>query len=231
MENWKDIAGFEGFYQVSDKGRIQSLDREIHNSWNGWTFIKGKISKQFLNQNGYPYVNLCKEGKVKQETVHRLVAQAFIPNPENKPYINHIDANIINAEAINLEWSTPSENTQHMLKLGRGGRRGGKHAPHSKLTEEQVIEIRKFHKEGVTQYRLAKNYKITNQAVNNILTFKSWKMEEKKEEIIHPTPVTYTEEEVKKLIRTAIMDSKLIKGWKKEYEEKLTYWWNEHKKK
>lgn len=183
MENWKDIVGFEKYYQVSDSGRIRSLDRYVKNAWGGLNFIKSRISKQFLNQNGYPYVTLCKEGKARQETVHRLVALSFVPNPHNYNIINHIDSNILNASAPNLEWCTAAQNTHHMIKLGRGGRLGGKHCPNSKLTEEQVVEIRKLNLEGVKQYRLAKIYKVTNQAINNILTYKSWKMEKDRGDI------------------------------------------------
>ena len=86
IEIWKDVENYEGLYQVSNLGRVRSLDRDIY--YQNGTFhshIKGKILVPCLNKYGYANVNLCKNGKRKNITVHRLVALAFIPNPENKP--------------------------------------------------------------------------------------------------------------------------------------------------
>lgn len=103
MEEWKDIDGYEELYQVSNYGRVKSFDRWVIGKSNSKRFIKGKILKTVGN-NGYQHVLLCKNGKWKWFYVHRLVAQAFIPNPYNLPEINHRDECKTNNFYVNLEW-------------------------------------------------------------------------------------------------------------------------------
>ena len=92
---WRDIKGYEGLYQVSNAGDIKSL-RKLKYNGSGMFFQKEMILSQTNTSTGYKKVELTKEGKRKSHRVHRLVAEAFIPNIENKPYINHIDGNPIN---------------------------------------------------------------------------------------------------------------------------------------
>lgn len=104
QEIWKDIKGYEGIYQVSNLGKVKSLN-----------YKRGKHEKeikQVLNSRGYLEVGLF-NGKVKTHRVHRLVAQTFIPNPENKDEVNHIDGNKKNNTVNNLEWNTSKENIHH----------------------------------------------------------------------------------------------------------------------
>ena len=105
MEIWKDIEGFEGLYQVSNLGKVKSLNYN-HTK-------KEKILKHGSDRVGYLRVNLCKEGKRKTYQVHRLVAQAFIPNLENKPQVNHKDEDKTNNKVENLEWMTRRENINY----------------------------------------------------------------------------------------------------------------------
>jgi len=108
MEAWKKITGVEG-YEVSDCGMVRSLDRTVVHS-NGKRFRrKGRILSQALVR-GYPRVRL---GRDNGHYIARLVAQAFIPNPLNKPQVNHIDGVPTNNHVSNLEWATSSENIQH----------------------------------------------------------------------------------------------------------------------
>lgn len=106
QEIWKDIKGFESFYQVSNLGNVKSLDRYILYSNGTRHFHSGKILTPTLNKYGYYYVHLKKEGSNKKIYVHRLVAQAFIPNKNNKEEVNHIDCNPANNKVDNLEWVT-----------------------------------------------------------------------------------------------------------------------------
>ena len=116
-EEWKDIKGYEGLYQVSNLGRIKSLPKKIKMR-NQYT-EKEMILKQETDKRGYARITLCKENeKHKQAQVHRLVAIAFIPNKKNKPQINHKDGNKLNNNVDNLEWVTAKENTQHALRIG-----------------------------------------------------------------------------------------------------------------
>lgn len=119
-ERWVDIRGFEGHYQVSNMGRVRSLDRGMYvrqdrYSKPRWTNRKGRVLKPGLDGKGYPMVRLCSFGDVKQIMVHRLVALHFVPNPDKKPVVNHLDANPLNSRATNLEWCTIKENNQHSV--------------------------------------------------------------------------------------------------------------------
>jgi|LakMenE18May11ns_1017448.scaffolds.fasta_scaffold9959546_42 hypothetical protein len=119
MENevWIDIKGYEGQYQISNLGRVKSLEREVLRPLNSYT-IPTKILKHGKNKKGYEYVNLCKYSKVKLNVIHRLVAIHFIPNTENKATVNHKNGIKIDNRVENLEWNTVSENTKHAHKNG-----------------------------------------------------------------------------------------------------------------
>lgn len=115
MEEWKDIKGYEGLYQVSNLGRVRGLDRIVNGKGNKPHFKKGRILAQRVRSKKYQYlsVNLSKDDKLITYALHRLVAIAFIPNPENKPQVNHIDENRLNNCVDNLEWVTNYENMHH----------------------------------------------------------------------------------------------------------------------
>lgn len=119
-EQWRKIPNVE-YYEISNLGRVRSLDRVIVQK-NGKEYIKkGRILKNSNHGNGYYKVSF-RIGDIKSAYVHRLVAMAFIPNPENKPCINHIDNDPSNNRADNLEWVTKQENTDWMIKQGRNKR-------------------------------------------------------------------------------------------------------------
>lgn len=112
MEIWKDIIGYESFYQVSNIGRVRSLDRTVIRDGYGSVLFKGQIMNQFEN-NGYMMVTLRKDGHKHNYKVHRLVMMAFEPNPDNLPCINHKDNNRKNNVVSNLEWCTYKYNNDY----------------------------------------------------------------------------------------------------------------------
>ncbi len=134
-EIWKDVIDYEGFYQVSNIGRIKSIDRIVPRG-NGNLTIKGQIMTQIINNRGYLSVSLCRNAKYKHMVVHKLELLAFKDNPENKPFGNHKDGIKTNNILTNLEWATCSENNQHAydtgLKTGVCTGKFGKDNPSSK---------------------------------------------------------------------------------------------------
>jgi hypothetical protein len=118
QEVWKDIPGYEGYYQVSNFGRVKSLPRKVYNR-GGFHVSKEKILKQQLRKDRYYNIHLLKEGVKKIFFVHRLVALAFIPNPNNYPDINHKDENPANNCVNNLEWCTEKYNMNYGTAIER----------------------------------------------------------------------------------------------------------------
>lgn len=113
-EFWKDIVGYEGYYQISNLGRVKRLQKVYIDSPGRRMLCKEKILKvKICKQTGYPYVNLSKNGEVKFKNIHTLVADAFIPNPDNLPCVNHIDENRSNSVLSNLERCTYSYNNSY----------------------------------------------------------------------------------------------------------------------
>lgn len=120
-EIWKDIPGYVGFYQISNLGNVRSLKRKVNNSGNGTQReTKEMLMNPWDNGNGYLVVSLQKNHKRKNHYVHRLVACAYVNNPDNLGFVNHLDFNKHNNAASNLEWCTQRENVnyskEHMKK-------------------------------------------------------------------------------------------------------------------
>lgn len=155
MSNRNIISGYGGRYAVSRDGRIFTCNKELSQH------VKNK----------YLTVHFSVSGKRIGKTVHRLVAEAFIPNPENKPFVNHLDGDKLNNNDWNLEWATAKENTQHALKIGLIP--VGEKSVSSLLTDAQVSSMRK--EVGKTNRVLAKEYGLSVQAVGYILRGVSWK--------------------------------------------------------
>lgn len=115
-EIFVSIEGYEGLYEVSNYGQIKSLSKKVGQGKGYYT--KERILKVAVDRCGYHYVNLSNKDLQKKHKVHRLVAKAFVENPERKPQVNHIDGNKINNYFENLDWCTQEENMQHAYKIG-----------------------------------------------------------------------------------------------------------------
>jgi len=114
METWHPCAGYETHYEVSNLGNVRSIERMVNNRVNsGLRKSPQKLLKQGKSKSGYYIVSFCVDGVKSNQTVHRLVARAFIPNESNKPQVNHKDGNKHNNHLDNLEWVTVSENSLH----------------------------------------------------------------------------------------------------------------------
>lgn len=174
-EIWKPIKDFEGSYEISNLGRVKSLSRP--RSLNQQHIItKEIILKHGINNNGYYYVNLCKNKKSCLKTIHRLVGLAFIPNPLNKPKINHKDTIKTNNYKNNLEWCTQKENIKHAIENDlMNWPKGEKHWD-NKLTENQVLKIReKYIPYKYSTYKLAQEYGVSRTAIYSIIKNINWK--------------------------------------------------------
>lgn len=114
-EEWRDVVGYEGYYQVSNLGRVRALDRTVQHAYSGTQSLKGHMLTPFRGSEPYYSVMLSKNGKAKSLRVHRLVATAFVPNPDRLNCVNHKDGNKLNNSASNLEWCTQRRNVQHAI--------------------------------------------------------------------------------------------------------------------
>lgn len=112
-EVWKDIAGFDGYYQVSNHGNVRSTTRKVHHSKGGVRVSHSRLMKLSLNGDGYYFVSLHKHNHAKPFRVNRLVAETFIPNPDGLPCVNHIDKNRLNNRVDNLEWCSVEYNNRY----------------------------------------------------------------------------------------------------------------------
>ena len=140
-EIWKKVVGFEDLYEVSSMGRVRCIGRYVKKMNNG-VMVNAYYTPRILCQRyvpeGYLLVNLNKGKNQLSFRVHRLVAQAFIPNPDNKPFINHINGNPDDNRVENLEWCTPSENAIHAIKTGLA-KKQGRSKPVAQLDESGNI--------------------------------------------------------------------------------------------
>ena len=136
-EMWRPCPGYETSYEVSSLGSVRSIDR-IAGKRRG--VVKSKILKPYINRRGYLEVRLFAQSSSLPRVVHRLVAKAFIDNPNSLPQVNHIDGNKFNNVSDNLEWMNNSENQKHAYKLGLQPSRAGEKNSKAKITDKMLME-------------------------------------------------------------------------------------------
>lgn len=183
-EQWKDIAGYEGRYRISSLGRVYSVPRVVMRKhkgklvaqpWKGGVLVwtEGRARK-----NIYIILPLRKEGKSKSFYIHRLVAETFLPNPDNLREVNHKDLDKSNNHVDNLEWVSSATNKRHAVNSGvnfNPSPKKGEDCGASKLTEKEVRQIRKRHAKGETAVSLAAAFNVTKTNIRYIIRRLTWK--------------------------------------------------------
>lgn len=178
-EIWKDIEGLNGLYQISNLGSVRRLYRI---SKSNRPIKKGKydahlqpiIMKQYLSNYWYPSVCITINKQKFRFKIHRLIAQAFIPNPENKPCINHKNSIPTDNRIENLEWCTHRENMEHASRNNRFPERKGVMSARAKLTEYQVRRILR-NKEKLKPKQWSTKFMVSVSTINSIVYRRNWK--------------------------------------------------------
>jgi hypothetical protein len=178
-EIWRDISGFEDYYQISNFGRIRGLNRTIIDKNGLRKNLKGKILKPPMASNGYLFFRPCKNGIITNFLLHRIVAQAFVPNLNNKPEINHKDFNKKNNIYTNLEWCTHSENHKHLFDNGIKNKyfinNTGSNNGRTKLVESEVRQIKILLANGKKHKDIAKLFNTSTPIIDKISSGQNWK--------------------------------------------------------
>ena len=184
-EEWKDIVGYEGLYKVSNTGKVMRLEREVSGKCGSIRHKPARLlkpsqgGKGACKGNGYLQVALIRDGKAKPTKIHRLVAEAFIPNPYLLPQVNHIDGNKLNNNVENLEWCDGYHNIRHAYAIGlKTPQRGESNGSH-KLTQSAVDFIRSVYEPRTTRLgaqALAKAFGVDRHTIERAVKGESWKV-------------------------------------------------------
>lgn len=181
-EVWAAIANWPG-YEVSDAGRVRSIDRLIICRDGQRQTFRGRLLSLRVGTTGYAVVHLrTPEKNSASEKVHRLVAGAFVPNPHGYPHVNHIDNDPLNNVASNLEWCTQAQNLEHARKQGRMAKYwAGRRSPNASLSPEQVTDIRTRHASGVSVAAIAADLGVARGVISKVVSGRTY-------QYLHPTP-------------------------------------------
>lgn len=158
MVEYINIKGYEGVYMMNKSGHVLSFHNKV------------RVLKNSLDFTGYLRVNLIQNGVKKVMRIHRILALHYLPSPDNKPHVNHKDGNKLNNDLPNLEWCTVSENNQHAYDLGL--KKTGENHSNSKLSNEDVKEIRILRKQNFSQSTIASIYNVSREHIRDIVNLK-----------------------------------------------------------
>lgn len=176
-EIWKDVVGWEAFYEVSNFGNVRGKEKIVKNV-NGVRKLDRLIPRRPLkpqsNHLGYKSVNLYMDSKMTKKPIHRLVSEAFLPNPENKPCVNHKDFNPSNNHVDNLEWCTYQYNYDYSKERIINSMAKGEDHFYAKLTSDEVKQI-KMLKGIMRNCDIARKFNVSPPVICDILNGKAWK--------------------------------------------------------
>jgi hypothetical protein len=169
-EQWVSIKGWGGKYLISNFGRMKSIGGKFKTRC-----PDGYITIGSIDTLGYRVITMRSPGRVEQKRVHSLVASAFLtkPDTENTYWVNHKDGNKLNNNLDNLEWVTPKGNADHAVITGLHDLKGEKH-PMSKLTKENVLEMRRLRKEGFTHEKIASMFGVCRRQAGDVINGVNW---------------------------------------------------------
>ena len=173
QEEWRKVEGFEA-YEVSNYGNVRSIERKVLCSSGEVRHRKAVLLKP-TSVLGYAIVTIYSNRKPNYRKIHRLVATAFLGNPEKLPVVNHINGNKLDNTVSNLEWCTPSHNSLHAVATGLTNSAKGEAHGRAKLTEIQVHEIRNLCNNGAVQAQIAKKFGVKPMIISNIVNRKRWR--------------------------------------------------------
>ena len=168
-EIWKDIPGYYGMYKASSFGNIKSYKYKRIKKNKKEVYLSEQILKPGKSKFGYLTVGLTLNKNSHTFYIHRIIAKLFIPNPENKPEVNHIDFNPANNNINNLEWVTSKENKLHSIERMRACKRGEKHHLAS-ITDSTALNIKKDRKCGMKYKQLMLKYNLPEHTIANVCT-------------------------------------------------------------
>lgn len=174
MEIWKGVVEFEDYFEVSSYGNVRSKDRLVYRSVGAPFWKNGRVLSPKTKR--YAEYNLSVNGKSNFKTGHRLVGEAFIPNPENQPMVLHKDNNKINNHVDNLEWGDGYKNMQDAVSTGAVVAQKGMERPQAKSTDDQIIEIRRLYGTGnYTMNEIGEMFGYPYRSISDIVRGKSWR--------------------------------------------------------
>lgn len=177
-ENWKDIQGFEDSYQISDKGRVLSKERYIMNNGFYIRRTKERILKPWKDSRGYHQIYLCREGKKKAMSVHRLVMINFKGIDKERNTVNHKNGIQTDNRLDNLEWMTQQENNLHAWTLGLMRPMCGEDHPKAKLTMKKAEKIRELFKKDKkvnSVVALSSIYRVSEATIRQVINYVTWR--------------------------------------------------------
>lgn len=174
VEEWKPIRGYEGLYEVSSFGRVKSLAKQWISGKNNFKSKPDTIMVQVIAK-GYLRLTLKNDGNQKTFIVNRIVAAHYWDNPDNLPEVNHLNGIKVDNFYKNLKWSTKSDNIIHALETGLKVPLKGEKHPNSRFKNNDIIEVRRLHKEGKNHREIAEIFGVKWRMIQKIVTGKRWK--------------------------------------------------------